>query len=143
MKKTISLLVVLSFLFCIASPVFSEDSAADTKLEIVKQEQISRDGADTFWTGVIVGVVSAGTLIPVSMVIGTDTDGKKTVFGIVGGSMAGVTAVLLAWGGIEWLLAEGKIGELKKTQKDVTLVPYLNPLAQNSVELGLGVNISL
>ena len=147
MKKSIFLLIITSLLLSMTVPVFSADKetdkAGDIKFEIVKQEQISREGADTFWTGVVIGGSSAAVLIPVSTLF-KDKQGKEMkVIYIVGAGMAIPTIICMIWGGTQWLLAEGGLNNLKRKQNDLTITPYLNPLAQSSTGLGLEVNIKL
>lgn len=147
MKRIVSLLVVISFLFCMVSPLFAESKppeiAAKIKTDISEQNIKAALGADTFWTGVIIGGVSAAILIPVYNLF-EDKQGKEVrIVTIVAAGMAIPTLICMIWGGIEWAVAAGRLDELKKTEKDVTLVPYLDPLAQSSGEMGLGVNIKL
>jgi hypothetical protein len=140
MRRVLTSVISIVLLSCLAQAAFCADAITDReslKAEMTKQDLNMREGADTFWSGVIVGAVSAGVLIPVSVLVNMDTDSKKTVIGIVGGAMAGVTVVLLAWGGIEWLAANGRMDELKKMEKDLSFEPFISPLAYGGNAFGL------
>lgn len=144
MKKNPHFVLSLCFLvFALTKPAFCGETITDKeklKSEMTGQDLNMRDGADTFWSGVIVGGVSAATLIPVSMAVNMDSDKKRTVFGIAGAVMGAITLGLMAWGGIEWLAASGRMDELKKMEKDLTLVPCMSPATGNTAAIGFMIN---
>jgi hypothetical protein len=147
MKRNFFLLAAISFIFCLVSPLLAEGKdpkkAAKIKTDIAEQNMKIGAGADTFWTGLVIGAVGAAVLVPVSFLF-EDKEGKEMKVVLIAGAGAGLTSLIcMVWGGIDWIFGTGKLDELKKEEKDLTLAPYIYPLEQRGVEIGLGLNICL